>query len=50
MTKINMKITHLKCHSNLPGANELSHGSRRGPKPQYDKFVAYVPVQNITKW
>ena len=24
MTKINMKITHLKCHQNLPGANELS--------------------------
>ena len=21
MTKINMKVTHLKCHSNLPGAN-----------------------------
>ena len=24
MTKINLKITHLKCHQNLPGANELS--------------------------
>ena len=23
ITKINMKITHLKCHQNLPGANEL---------------------------
>ena len=23
MTKINMKITHLNCHKNLPGANEL---------------------------
>ena len=23
MTKINMKITHLKCHQNLPGVNEL---------------------------
>ena len=24
MTKINVKITHLKCHLNLPGANELT--------------------------
>ena len=24
MTKINMKITHLKYHWNLPGANELT--------------------------
>ena len=24
MTKINMKINHLKCHQNLPGANELT--------------------------
>ena len=23
MTKINIKITHLKYHENLPGANEL---------------------------
>ena len=24
MTKVNMKITHLKCHKNLPGANDLN--------------------------
>ena len=35
MTKINMKITHPKCHWNLPGANKLSTSkfsiSYRGP-------------------
>ena len=24
MTKVNMKITHLKCHKNLAGANDLN--------------------------
>ena len=28
ISKIDLKITYLKCHSNLPGANELNHKNK----------------------
>ena len=37
--KINMKITHLNCHWNLPGVNELSQFQLRWyPEPVMTQF------------
>ena len=34
VTKINMKITHLKCHSNLPGANDRVKVNKKSSQVQ----------------
>ena len=35
ITKVSLKITYITIHANLPGANELNHVSKRGPRSEW---------------
>ena len=64
MTKINMKITHPKCHLNLPGANELKttgpfcsslnvlKGTKIGVNSAhvYLMYLVLMPLFCLTHW
>ena len=61
MIKVNMTITHLKCHYNLPGANELTDLMRYSPTVYFlerswcpygfhDAVPTFIHVDSFSWW